>query len=70
MASQQLTLADIEKMQEAEKQEFTKAVEDWREDKAAGGGQAVIVEAGGVFAPPLEEGAPPDGGRGGYTKGL
>ena len=30
-------------------EEFRKAVEEWRVERAAGGGQAVVVEAGGCF---------------------
>ena len=45
------TDADFLARKEAEaKAEFAAAVEEWRRDKAAGRGEARIVEAGGAFA--------------------
>ena len=37
--------------EEQQRREFASAVEEWRAEKAAGRGEAVIVDAGGGFAP-------------------
>jgi hypothetical protein len=42
-------LAEIEKKEAEEAESFKHAVEEWRASKAAGGGDAKIVEAGGGF---------------------
>ena len=39
-----------EALEEQQRREFASAVEEWRAEKAAGRGEAVIVEAGGGFA--------------------
>ena len=62
MASQQYTLErmspeDIAAMEAQQAAEFQSAVEEWRASKAAGCGDAVIVEAGGAFAARGEAGS-------------
>jgi SAM-dependent methyltransferase len=43
------TNGTIEAMVEEETREFQQAVEEWRRERALGGGNAIIVEAGGGF---------------------
>ena len=45
-------MASLEELLDQETREFKVAVEEWRAEKAAGGGEAVVIEAGGDFAKP------------------
>ena len=39
----------LARMEAEDRQAFQQAVQAWRDDRAAGGGQAKVVEAGGDF---------------------